>query len=102
MINWLKQLWSWLAPKVRQLFVLTAAQVAAEVLDILNNETLQQQALAAVKAAAAGGLKGNDAFEDAAAHLRVTLAAEGRELKTNLIDTLIQNAYCVFKNGEEV
>ena len=49
-------------------------------------------------AAAAGGLKGNAAFDAAFDALTAELKAEGKELATNVKDTLIQNAYCVFRN----
>lgn len=101
-MNWIKEtlssLWRWLKPKLAKLFVLTAKNVAQEVLDLINDAELQHKALAAVKAAAAGGLKGNDAFDAAFNALTAELKAEGKELATNIRDTLIQNAYCVFKN----
>ena len=101
-MSWLKNalsaLLSWLKPKLAKLFVLTAKNVASEVLELINDPDLQHKALAAVKAAAAGGLKGNDAFDAAFNALTAELKAEGKELATNIRDTLIQNAYCVFKN----
>lgn len=101
-MSWLKSalsaLWSWIKPALAELFVLTAKDVATEVLDLINDPDLQHKALAAVKAAAAGGLKGNEAFDAAVADLTDELRAEGKELATNVKDTLIQNAYCVFRN----
>ncbi len=101
-MNWIKEtlssLWRWLKPKLAKLFVLTATNVAQEVLDLINDAELQQKALAAVKAAAENGLKGNAAFDAAFNALTAELKAEGKELATNVTDTLIQNAYCVFKN----
>lgn len=102
-MSWIKSalsaLWSWLRPALAELFTLTAKNVASEVLDLINDPDLQQKALAAVQAAAAGGLKGNDAFDAAFDALTAELRAEGKELATNIRDTLIQNAYCVFKNA---
>lgn len=100
-MNWLKKLWDWLRPKLARLFVLTAQNVAQEVLDLINDATLQHAALEAVKAAAADGLKGNEAFDAALAKLSAALRAEGRDLATHVKDTLIQNAYCVFRNARQ-
>lgn len=97
----LSNFWSWLKPKLTALFTLTCKSIAKEVLDLLNDAELQQKALAAVKVAAASGLKGNAAFDLALDELRAELKAEGRVLADNLQDTLIQNAYCVFKNSQE-
>ncbi len=101
-MNWFKEtlssLWRWLKPKLARLFVLTAQNVAQEVLGLINDATLQHAALEAVKAVAADGLKGNEAFDAALAKLSAVLRAEGRDLATHVKDTLIQNAYCVFKN----
>lgn len=102
-MSWIKSalsaLWSWLRPALAELFVLKAKNVASEVLDLINDPDLQHKALAAVQAAAAGGLKGNAAFDAAFDALTAELKQEGRELATNVTDTLIQNAYCVFKNA---
>lgn len=102
-MSWLKSalsaLLSLLKPALAELYTLTAKNVATEVLDLINDPELQHKALAAVKAAAAGGLKGNDAFDAAFNALTAELKAEGKELATNVTDTLIQNAYCVFKNA---
>ena len=97
----LSNFWSWLKPKLATLFTLTCTSIAKEVLDLLNDAELQQKALAAVKVAAASGLKGNAAFDLALDELKAELKAEGRALADNLQDTLIQNAYCVFKNSQE-
>lgn len=105
MIDWLKDLfsglWAWAKPKLAALFTLTAANVAQEVLALVNDAALQHLAYDSVKAAAQNGLKGNAAFDAAFAALTVKLRAEGRELADNVKDTLIQNAYCVFKNASE-
>ena len=102
MIDWLKSnlaaLWGWLRPKLAALFTLTAKNVAQEVLDLLNDPTLQHLAYASVKAAAEAGLKGNAAFDAAFAALTTKLKSEGRELADNVKDTLVQNAYLVFRN----
>lgn len=102
-MSWIKSalsaLWSWLKPALAELFVLTAKNVASEVLELINDPDLQHKALAAVQAAAAAGLKGNEAFDAAFAALTAELKQEGRELADNVKDTLIQNAYCVFKNA---
>lgn len=102
-MSWIKSalsaLWSWLKPAISELFVLTAKNVATEVLDLINDPDLQHKAIAAVQAAAAAGLKGNEAFDAAFAALTAELKQEGRELATNVTDTLIQNAYCVLKNS---
>ena len=99
MKNLLTKLWSWLRPKLVRLFTLTAEHLAKEVLDLLNDADLQKKALTAVTAAAQGGLKGNAAFDFAFDDLTAELRLEGRELADNIKDTLIQNAYCVFKNS---
>ena len=97
----LSNFWSWLKPKLTALFTLTCKSIAKEVLDLLNDAELQQKALTAVKVAAASGLRGSDAFDVALRELSAELRAEGRELAGNVKDTLIQNAYCVFKNSQE-
>ncbi len=101
-MNILKTLWNWLRPKLAQLFTFTCKSIACEVLDLINDKELQQKAYTAVKAAAEGGLKGNAAFDAAVAELTAELKLEGRELATNVKDTLIQNAYCVFRNTEAI
>ncbi len=104
MIDWLKDLfsglWAWAKPKLAALFTLTAANVAREVLALVNDAALQRLAYEAVKAAAEAGLKGNAAFDAAFAALSDRLKAEGRELADNVKDTLVQNAYLVFKNEQ--
>ena len=97
----LSNFWSWLKPKLALLFTIACKTLAKEVLDLLNDAELQQKALTAVKVAAASGLKGNAAFDLALDELKAELKAEGRVLADNLQDTLIQNAYCVFKNSQE-
>ena len=97
----LSNFWSWLKPKLTALFTIACKTLAKEVLDLLNDAELQQKALTAVKVAAASGLKGNAAFDLALDELKAELKAEGRALADNLQDTLIQNAYCVFKNSQE-
>ena len=65
-------------------------------LDLVNDAALQRLAYEAVKVAVAAGLKGNVAF----AALTDALKSEGRELADTVKDTLVQNAYLVFKNGD--
>ena len=96
----LSNFWSWLKPKLTALFTIACKTLAKEVLDLLNDAELQQKALAAVKVAAASGLKGNAAFDLALDELKAALKAEGRVLADHLQDTLIQNAYCVFQNSQ--
>lgn len=102
MIDWLKELfsglWAWAKPKLAALFTLTAANVAQEVLALVNDAALQRLAYEAVKVAAAAGLKGNAAFDAAFAALTDALKSEGRELADTVKDTLVQNVYLVFKN----
>lgn len=97
----LTRFWTWLKPKLTALFTIACKMIATEVLALLNDADLQQKALAAVKAAAEGGLTGNEAFDFAFDELTAELRLEGRELAGNVKDTLIQNAYCVFKNSQE-
>ncbi len=97
-MNILKTIWNWLRPHLAQLFTFTCKTIASEVLDLINDKELQHKAYVAVKAAAEGGLKGNAAFDAAVAELTAELKAEGRELATNIKDTLVQNAYCVWRN----
>ena len=100
-VNLLKTLWNWLRPKLAALFTLTAKGVAKGVLDTLNDPELQHLAYAAVKAAAENGLKGNEAFDVALSALTVKLRQEGRELSTSLRETLVQNAYVVFRHAKD-
>lgn len=100
MKNLLTTLWNWLRPKLAQLFTFTAKSIAKEVLDLINDKELQHLAYASVKAAAENGLKGNEAFDVAVDALTEALRKEGRELATNVKDTLIQNAYLVLRNAE--
>lgn len=99
-MNWLKTLWSWLRPKLSALFTFTAKTVAKSVLDLLNNAELQHLAYESVKAAAEGGLKGNEAFAAALEGLTTKLKSAGQELSTSLRETLVQNAYIVWKNAK--
>ena len=98
-MNWLKSLWSWLRPKLSALFTFTAKSVAQGVLDPLNDAQLQHLAYESVKAAAEGGLKGNEAFDAALEGLTTKLKSAGQELSTSLRETLVQNAYIVWKNS---
>ncbi|MDO5462414.1 MAG: hypothetical protein Q4F99_02875 [bacterium] len=98
---WYKRFWNWLCGKVKQWWKLSAPSVAQSVLDTLNDPELQATALACVKAVADGGFKGNRAFKKAFESFSETLKEQGKELHTNVKDTLIQNAYCVLKNSEE-
>ena len=98
-MNWLKTLWSWLRPKLSALFTFTAKSVAQGVLDLLNDAQLQHLAYESVKAAAEGGLKGNEAFDAALEGLTTKLKSTGKELSTSLRETLVQNAYIVWKNS---
>ena len=98
-MNWLKSLWNWLRPKLSALFTFTAKSVAQGVLDLLNDAQLQHLAYESVKAAAEGGLKGNEAFDAALEGLTTKLKSSGQELSTSLRETLVQNAYIVFKNS---
>ena len=98
-MNWIKTLWSWLRPKLSALFTFTAKSVAQGVLDLLNDAQLQHLAYESVKAAAEGGLKGNEAFDAALEGLTTKLKSSGQELSTSLRETLVQNAYIVWKNS---
>ncbi len=98
-MNWLKSLWSWLRPKLAALFTFTAKSVAQGVLDVLNDAELQHLAYESVKAAADGGLKGNEAFDAALEGLTTKLKSAGQELSTSIRETLVQNAYIVWKNS---
>jgi hypothetical protein len=98
---WYKRLWHWICGKVKQWWKLSAPSVAQSVLDTLNDPELQATALDCVKATAEGGFKGNRAFKKAYEDFSNELKAQGKELHTNIKDTLIQNAYCVLKNTEE-
>lgn len=98
-MNWLKSLWNWLRPKLSALFTFTAKSVAQGVLDLLNDAQLQHLAYESVKAAAEGGLKGNEAFDAALEGLTTKLKSSGQELSTSLRETLVQNAYIVWKNS---
>lgn len=60
MSYWLKDLfsglWAWAKPKLAVLFTLTAANVAQEVLALVNDAALQRLAYEAAKDAAAAAL----------------------------------------------
>ena len=98
----INKVWNWLKPKLQQLFMMTAKNVAKEVLDIINDAQNQTLAFEAVKQAAIGGLKGNEAFDAAFNALSDKLIADGKELSDSIKDTLVQNAYVVFKHSEEL
>ena len=97
----LRDLWDWICGRARRLWTLVLEGVRSEALAILNDASIQAAALAAVKTAAKGGLKGNDAFDAAAATLRTALQARGIEARDNLVDTLVQVAYTTLKNSIE-
>jgi len=84
-----KTVWSFIGPSVKQAAV-----------DFINDKALQAGALAAVKAAAGKALKGDDAWTAARGVLLDQLKVTGQTVADNWIDTLLQNAYFAFKNGQ--
>lgn len=64
--------------------------------DLINDAAPQHLAYDVVKAAAEARLKCNAAFDA----LTEKLKAEGLKLAGNVKDTLVQNAYLVFRNEQ--
>ena len=83
--------------KVREVFTIVAKGVAKDVLAILNDAELQSLAVDACARAAALGLRGDAAWKHAFDDFGNQLRLRGRELATNLAETLLQTAYTVWK-----
>jgi hypothetical protein len=81
----------------REIFVLIARGVADDVLTVLNDPDLQALAVDACRRAAAEKLAGNDAWGFALDALLSELRERGIQLATNIVETVLQTAYTVWK-----
>lgn len=95
-----KSLWSWIAGAAKTVWTFIGPSVKQAAKDFVNDKALQAAALAAVKAAAGKALKGDDAWGAARGVLLDQLKVTGRTVADNWVDTLLQNAYFAFKNGQ--
>ena len=84
----------------RKLFFVVWTAGKKEIADILNDATLQQLALEAVRKAARAKLNGDAAWDYAFADFKAAVADKGRELGTAMLEALLQNTYLVFKFTE--
>jgi predicted ribonuclease toxin of YeeF-YezG toxin-antitoxin module len=96
----LKSLWTWIAGAARAVWTFIGPSVKQAAKDFINDKALQAAALAAVKAAAGKALKGDDAWTAARGVLLDQLKVTGQTVADNWVDTLLQNAYFAFKNGQ--
>lgn len=90
----------WLGAAAKKLWQIVAPAVKSAALEFVNNASVQAAARAAVSAAAANGLWGNEAFEYALKQLKSSAALAGKDVAQNLLDTVVQNAYFEFKNSK--
>lgn len=95
-----KSVWTWITGAATALWQFIGPSVKAAAKDFINDKALQAAALAAVKAAAGKALKGDDAWASAREVLLDQIKVTGRSVADNWVDTLLQNAYFAFKNGQ--
>lgn len=94
---WYKRFFSWFKKSAKQVFDLFMTGVVAGVSEFLNDPDNQALAVAAVKAAIDGGLRGESAWAAARDALVDQLKTSGKEASNTCIDTILQNAYCAVK-----
>ncbi len=102
-IPWYKRAASWLFGAARAvaavIYEIVAPAVKSAALQFVNDRDNQRVALAAVRAAMSGGLKGNAAWDVARADLVAQFGASAQAIKDNWLDTLLQTAYFSVKNA---
>ena len=90
----------WFGAAAKKLWQIVAPAVKAAALEFVNNAEIQAAAKAAVKAVAAKGLYGNEAFDAALEQLKSSAAVAGKSVAQDLLDTVVQNAYFEYKNSK--
>jgi hypothetical protein len=85
----------------KALYEIVAPAVKASAIAWINDPDHQAAALLAVQAAAAGNLKGRDAFNHARAVFREIMQDAAANIAANWIDTIVQTAYFTHANSEE-
>lgn len=91
----------WLGAAAKKLWQIVAPAVKSAALEFVNNASVQAAARAAVSAAAANGLWGNEAFDYALGQLKSSAVLAGKSIAQDLLDTVVQNAYFEFKNSKD-
>lgn len=94
---WYATFFAWFKKTAKKVFEIVMTGVSAGVSEFLNNPENQALAVAAVKAAIDRGLRGEDAWVTARDALVAQLKESGMEASNTVIDTILQNAYCVTK-----
>lgn len=92
-----QKVWGWFKKAAKKVYDVVMPGVIAGVTAFLNDEDNQAAAVAAVKAAIDGGLRGDDAWATARGVLVDQLTKSGKEASNTVIDTILQNAYCAVK-----
>lgn len=104
-IPWYKKALSWLFGAARAvasaIYEIVAPAVQSAAVQFVNDAGNQRVAVAAVKAAMAGGLKGDAAWDAARAEMLAQFGASARSIADNWLDTLLQAAYFAIKNAVE-
>ncbi len=92
-----QKVWRWFKKAAKKVYDVVMPGVVAGVSQFLNDPDNQAAAVAAVKAAIDGGLRGDDAWATARGVLVAQLQASGKEASNTIVDTVLQNAYCAVK-----
>lgn len=102
-VPWYKRAVSWLFGAAKAvaatIYEIIAPAVKSAALQFVNDKENQRVALAAVRAAMSGGLKGNAAWDVARADLVAQFGSSAQAIADNWLDTLLQTAYFSFKNA---
>jgi hypothetical protein len=94
---WYARFFAWFKKAAKKVYELVMPGVIAGITAFLNDPDNQALAVAAVKAAIDQGLRGQNAWVTARDVLVAQLQKSGKEASTTVIDTILQNAYCVTK-----
>lgn len=90
-----------IATAVKAIYEIIAPAVKSMALEFVNDQANQAAAVAAVKAAMARGLKGDEAWDVARDALLNQLGESAWQISANWLDTLLQSAYFTIKNQAE-
>ena len=101
---WYKRILTWIGlgakAALQVIYEIVAPAVRSAALNWVNNPENQQAALAAVRAAATGNLKGREAWHHARSALLDILGEAAWHISDNWLDTLLQSAYFAYKNSQ--
>ena len=99
--RWLRAIGIGVRTVARVIYEIVAPLVIDAALQFVNDADNQAAAVAAVKAAIARGLKGDQAWTLARDHLRNQFGNSAKGIADNWLDTLLQSAYFSIKNAIE-